>query len=187
MVASSAPSRRNCSAIFLYLPLYSISVPQTSWLLGGDDFDFHEAVLRETGNFHAGTGGFVIAEEISIKLVHDAEIRHIRQENQGFDDVGAFKSRFFQDSVYIGQRLGSLCLNAVRQRSSFGIQAQLAGGEEHVSGLYRLGIWADGRGSLCGADNCGCHIDPPDGRGLPEIMSVLWYNSPDPGRVPARP
>ena len=47
----------------------------------GDDFDFHEAVLWETGDFHAGPGGFVIAEKVSVKFIHGAEIRHILQKH----------------------------------------------------------------------------------------------------------
>ena len=119
-----------------------------------DSFDFHKPVEGQFLDGHAGTGGAVRIENSRVGFVDFLEVGHAGQEHGSFDDVLFRGSHFSQQRLDILQGLAGLgAYAAFSQFAGCGIDAQLAGKVDGVSGTVALGVGTDGRGRLAGVDD----------------------------------
>ena len=108
-----------------------------------DSFDFHKPVEGQFLDGHAGTGGAVRIENSRVGFVDFLEVGHAGQEHGSFDDVLFRGSHFSQQRLDILQGLAGLgAYAAFSQFAGCGIDAQLAGKVDGVSGTVALGVKA---------------------------------------------
>ena len=132
------------------------------FLLRGDDFDFHQRVLRQAGHFHSGAGRIAaFRKERGVNLVHGAEVVHITEEHGGLQHVVHVGARLGEDGFDVGQGLPGLCLDPLGESPGGGIDGQLPGGDDQSVVLNGLGVRADGGGRLARTDNSFHHDAPP--------------------------
>ena len=112
-----------------------------------DGFDFHKPVEGQFLDSNAGPGGAVRVENSRVGFVDFLEVGHAGQEHGGFDDVLFRGSHFSQQRLDILQGLAGLgAYTAFSQFAGCGVDAQLAGKIDGISGPVALGVGADGRG-----------------------------------------
>ena len=100
----------------------------------------------------------MVSEEAGIDFIDGGEIRHVPDKHHGFYNIGLLKARLPENRFLVLQGLPGLGFNALRQRAGCGIQPQLSGGKEHVSGLDGLGVGADGGRGVHGLDGFCWHF-----------------------------
>jgi len=79
---------------------------------GSDHFDFQFGAAGQCGNLHAGTGGGITAEQLTIKLVNGGKIGKIRHKDHGFNHIGEIEACCGQHGGKIFEDLLGLNLNA---------------------------------------------------------------------------
>jgi len=123
-------------------------------LLDGDDFDFNESVLGQTGNFHCAAGRIVaFGEEGCIYRIHCSKVVHVAQEHGGLNNGIHRQASGLQNRLDVGQRLLGLTLNAFGECAGSGVDGQLTGSDDQIAQIDSLAVGADGSGGIGSADD----------------------------------
>ena len=87
----------------------------------GGYVELDKGVVGDFFYCHAGSGGVWLFEFLGVDFVHFAEEVHFRKDDGGFDHVVECGSCVGEDVAHVFNHLLSLCLNALRYVSRFGI------------------------------------------------------------------
>ena len=122
-----------------------------------DQFDFDQNIFGEAGDFDGGAGrgwGAGGGQMLGVDGVHGREVVEVFEEDGGFDDLGEAAAGGFEDGFEVGEDLRGLLIDAAwNDLLCFGMERDLAGGEDQVAGANCLRIGADGFGSFVGGDD----------------------------------
>lgn len=124
-----------------------------------DHFDFHARAPGQCRNLDCGAGREIIGEVFRVNLVHADKIREVGQEDGTLHDIGKREFLVLKNGFDVLQDAIGLRFDVPgNQVAVLGIDWNLAGAKEQVTGAHSVIVGADGRWRFGGFDNClRCH------------------------------
>ena len=121
------------------------------FVLNRDGLDLHQSALGQILHSEGSTGRLVLCEVLCVNSVHGSEISDVSQQNGGLDHIVQGVTGLSQNVLHIGQGLVGLSSDIVAcELAGSGVNGDLTGDKDDVTGLNSLRIGADGSGSLGG-------------------------------------